>query len=81
MFASADQQRLRWIQQNQAMFRAARFNNLEDATADDPDNFDLNEIGSVSFCRPPTLVGPAIWASVTKILWLLHKGSDLLTSL
>ena len=45
LFASVDQQRLRWIKMNQPLFRAARFNNLEDAAADDPDNLDLNEIG------------------------------------
>jgi hypothetical protein len=45
MFASVDQQRLCWIEMNQPLFRAARFNNLEDAAADDPDNLNLNEIG------------------------------------
>ena len=45
MFRSVDQQRLRWIEMNQPLFRAARFNNLEDAAVDDPDNLDLNEIG------------------------------------
>jgi hypothetical protein len=41
MFASVDQQRLRWIGMNQPLFRAARFNNLEDAAADGPDNLDF----------------------------------------
>ncbi|KIM40031.1 hypothetical protein M413DRAFT_29163, partial [Hebeloma cylindrosporum] len=45
MFASADQQRLSWIERNQQTFRAARFNNLEDAAANDDDNLDLNDLG------------------------------------
>jgi hypothetical protein len=45
MFAAADQQHLSWVVQNQPMFRAARFNNLQDAAADDDDNLDLNDLG------------------------------------
>ena len=45
MFASADQQRLSWIERNQQTFRAARFNNLTDAAANDDDNLDLNDLG------------------------------------
>lgn len=45
MFASADQQCLAWIERNQPIFRAARFNNLEDATVHDGDNLDLNDLG------------------------------------
>jgi hypothetical protein len=45
MFASADQQRLAWIERNQPIFRAARFNNLEDAAVHDGDNLDLNDLG------------------------------------
>lgn len=45
MFASADQQHLAWIERNQAIFRAARFNNLEDAAVHDRDNLDLNDLG------------------------------------
>jgi len=40
------------------MFWAARFNNLEDATADDPDNFDLNEIGQHIFLPSSYIGGP-----------------------
>jgi hypothetical protein len=49
MFAAIDQQRLRWIELNQATFRLAHFNNLEDANMADPDNLDLNEIGQRIF--------------------------------
>lgn len=45
MFASANQQQLSWILRNQPTFRAARFNNLQDAAAEDEDNLDLNELG------------------------------------
>ena len=45
MFASADQQRLSWIERNQHTFQAARFNNLEDAAANVDDNLDLNDLG------------------------------------
>jgi hypothetical protein len=56
MFASVDQQRVRWIEMNQPLFRAARFNNLEDAAVDDPDNLDLNEIGQRVFL-PSSYIG------------------------
>jgi hypothetical protein len=56
MFASVDQQRLRWIEINQPLFRAAHFNNLEDAMVDDPDNLDLNEIGQRVFL-PSSYIG------------------------
>ena len=58
MFASVDQQRLRWIEMNQPLFRAARFNNLEDAAVDDPDNLDLNEIGQRVFLPSSYIGGP-----------------------
>jgi hypothetical protein len=58
MFASVDQQRLCWIEMNQPLFRAARFNNLEDAAADDRDNLDLNEIGQQVFLPSSYIGGP-----------------------
>jgi hypothetical protein len=58
MFASADQQRLRWIENNQATFRAARFNNLEDAAASDDNNHDLNELGQRVFLPSSYIGGP-----------------------
>ncbi|KAF9552571.1 hypothetical protein CPC08DRAFT_617191, partial [Agrocybe pediades] len=45
MFASADQQRLSWIVKNQAILRAARFNNLEDASITDGPHRDLHDLG------------------------------------
>ncbi|KAF9472798.1 hypothetical protein BDN70DRAFT_909035 [Pholiota conissans] len=45
MFATADQQRISFILQNQPTIRAAHFSNLEDAVAADPDNVDLRELG------------------------------------
>ena len=58
MFASVDQQRLWWIEMNQPLFRAARFNNLEDAAADDPNNLNLNEIGQCMFLPSSYIGGP-----------------------
>jgi hypothetical protein len=58
MFASIDQQRLRFIERQQPLFRAARFNNLEDANMADPDNLDLNEIGQRTFLPSSYTGGP-----------------------
>lgn len=58
MFASADQQRLQWVENNQTIFRAARFNNLEDAAANDDDNLDLNELGQRVFLPSSYIGGP-----------------------
>ena len=55
MFASVDPQRLHWIEMNQPLFRAAHF---EDAAVDDPDNFDLNEIGQRVFLPLLYIRGP-----------------------
>ena len=44
MFASIDQQWLRFLKHLQPLFQAARFNNLEDTNMADPDNLDLNKI-------------------------------------
>lgn len=58
MFASIDQQRLRYLEQQQPLFRAARFNNLEDANMADPDNLDLNELGQRVFLPSSYTGGP-----------------------
>lgn len=58
MFAAADQMRLRWIENNQNTFRAARFNHLEDAAAGDPDNVDLNDLGQRVFLPSSYTGGP-----------------------
>lgn len=58
MFAAADQQRLTWVVQNQPTFRAARFNNLQDAAADDDDNFDLNNLGQCDILLSSYTSGP-----------------------
>jgi len=58
MFASADQQRLSWIERNQQTFRAARFNNLEDAVANDDDNLDLNDSGQHVILPSSYIGGP-----------------------
>ena len=58
MFASADQQRLSWVERNQHIFRAARFNNLEDAAAYDGENFDLNELGQRVILPSSYIGGP-----------------------
>ena len=58
IFAAADQMRLRWLEKNQDKFRAARFNNLEDAAADEPDNLDINDIGQRVFLPSSYTGGP-----------------------
>ncbi|PPQ82287.1 hypothetical protein CVT25_008437 [Psilocybe cyanescens] len=58
MFASADQQRLSWILRNQPTFRAARFNNLEDAAAHDEDNLNLNDLGQCVILPSSYIGGP-----------------------
>jgi len=58
MFASIDQQQFQWIEFNQNIFHASHFNNLEDASADDPDNLDLNEIGQYIFLLSSYTSGP-----------------------
>ena len=58
MFASIDQQRLRYLQHQQPLFRAARFNNLEDANMNDPDNLDLNDLGQRVFLPSSYTGGP-----------------------
>ena len=58
LFASIDHQRLCFIELNQTQFWAARFNNLEDAAADDPDGLDLNDIGQRIFLPSSYIGGP-----------------------
>jgi hypothetical protein len=58
LYASIDQQRLSFIERNQPRFRAARFNNLEDANMNDPDNPDLNEIGQRVYLPSSYIGGP-----------------------
>ncbi|KAJ2929201.1 hypothetical protein H1R20_g7887, partial [Candolleomyces eurysporus] len=58
MYASIDQQRLMWIKRNQARFRAARLNHLEDANMNDPDILDANDIGQRVFLPSSYTGGP-----------------------
>ena len=58
MFAAIDQMRLRFIEKNQDKFRAARFNNLEDAIVEDPDNVNLNDLGQRVFLPSSYTGGP-----------------------
>ena len=58
MYAVVDQGRLHYIVLNQTKFRAAHFNNLEDAAAYEPDKVDLNEIGERVFLLSSYIGGP-----------------------
>ncbi len=58
VFASVDEARLRYIRENQTLFRAAQLNHLTDATANDPDNMDLNEIGQRIILPSSYIGGP-----------------------
>lgn len=58
MYAAVDQSRLRYILLNQNIFRAARFNNLQDAAAHEPDNLDLDELGERVFLPSSYTGGP-----------------------
>lgn len=70
MFASADQQHLAWIERNQPIFRAARFNNLEDAAVHNGDNLDLNDLVNISFSHLHILEVLATCLKPFKTQWL-----------
>jgi hypothetical protein len=58
MFASLDQSRLRFLEDNQPRIRAAYFSGLEDAIAEDGDNADLHELGQRVILPSSYIGGP-----------------------
>jgi hypothetical protein len=58
MFASLDQSRLRFLEDNQPRIRAAHFSGLEDAMMDDGDNADLHELGQRIILPSSYIGGP-----------------------
>ncbi|RXW16701.1 hypothetical protein EST38_g9156 [Candolleomyces aberdarensis] len=58
MYTSIDQQRLMWIKRNQARFRSALLNHLEDANMNDPNILDANNIGQHVFLPSSYTGGP-----------------------
>ncbi|EPQ61091.1 hypothetical protein GLOTRDRAFT_30816, partial [Gloeophyllum trabeum ATCC 11539] len=46
MWACADQNRLKWLRENQRQCRASLYSGLEDAVAEADDNIDLSQLGS-----------------------------------
>jgi hypothetical protein len=58
MFASLDQSRLRFLEDNQPRIRAAHFSGLEDAIAEDGDNADLHELGQRVILPSSYIGGP-----------------------
>ena len=58
MFASLDQSRLRYLEENQPRIRAAHFSGLEDAMMNDGDNADLHELGQRIILPSSYIGGP-----------------------
>jgi hypothetical protein len=56
MFASIDQSRLHWYQQNQAKIRACLYSGLEDAAAHGDEDIDLHMLGQ-RFILPSSYIG------------------------
>lgn len=58
MFASLDQSRLRFLEDNQPRIRAAHFSGLKDAIVEDGDNADLRELGQRIILPSSYIGGP-----------------------
>ena len=58
MFASLDQSRLQFLEDNQPRIRAVHFSGLEDAIVEDSDNADLRELGQHIILPSSYIGGP-----------------------